>query len=316
LLRSHRFQITLVGVSAVCAFVAFSAPAVAQTRPANVDCKMTETQAECHARLKCKANEELEDCKKRLLKCRAGEDVEDCKKRAQSTQRDDDADGDRDRDREDDDDRRDRDDSDRGDDDDDDDSDDRDDDDRGDRDDGRRRRGRGEGRDGDRGRRGGGGGDGAGFQANKTFGLGLELGEPTGLNGKYFFSDKAAFDFGVGWIYRHYYYGNGLHIYGDFLYHPVSLASSEAFELPLYIGVGLRFWDFDYCDMNDCNYDGSALGIRIPFGISFDFNTAPLDIFIQLVPVIDFLYGNYYDRYRDRNHFGIDLSVGIRFWFK
>src|ERR1043165_2225011 len=30
------------------------------------DCKATETQAECAARLKCKPNEEVEDCQKRL----------------------------------------------------------------------------------------------------------------------------------------------------------------------------------------------------------------------------------------------------------
>src|SRR5690349_24781426 len=84
------------------------------------------------------------------------------------------------------------------------------------------------------------------FEANKTFGLGLELGEPTGLNGKYFFGPSTAFDFGVGWIYRHYYYGDGIHLYGDVLFHPVSLVHADGFELPLYIGVGVRFWDFDY----------------------------------------------------------------------
>jgi MFS superfamily sulfate permease-like transporter len=65
-----------------------------------------------------------------------------------------------------------------------------------------------------------------------------------------------------------------------------------------------------------CDFGGSAIGARIPFGIAFDFNNVPLDIFIQLVPVLDFVRGNYYDRYRDRTHFGIDLSVGIRYWFK
>jgi hypothetical protein len=321
----HRFPIALAGVSAACAVLALSTPATAQGRASAVECRKTETQAECHARLKCKADEEVEDCQKRLLRCRAGEDLQACKQRAAAQSRDDrarqDDDDDRDdRDRGDDDDREDRDrgdDDDRGDRDRGDDDDSGDDDDRGDRDDrGRRGRGRGDSRGGDggRGRRGDGGGN--GFQANKTFGLGLELGEPTGLNGKYFFSDKAALDFGVGWIYRHYYYGDGLHIYGDFLYHPVSLASAEAFELPLYIGVGLRFWDFDYCDVNVCDYDGWALGLRVPIGISFDFNNAPVDIFIQLVPVIDIVYGDYYDRYGDRAHAGIDLSFGIRFWFK
>jgi hypothetical protein len=94
------------------------------------------------------------------------------------------------------------------------------------------------------------------------------------------------------------------------------LASTDGFELPLYIGGGLRYWDFEYCDMGVCDYAGSAIGIRIPFGVSFDFNNQPLDIFVQLVPVIDFLYDDYYDRYGDRTNVGIDLSVGLRFWFK
>jgi len=298
--------------------LAASALAVAQPTPAAVACRPTETQAECHARLKCKANEELDDCKKRLLRCRANEDLEACERRVGAGNagprdgadaRDRDADRDR-RERDDsrddrDDDRRDRDDDrdDRG------DRRDRDDDDRGrdrDRDDrGSQRRRRSGGR---RAR-----GDSRGFEANKTFGLGLEVGEPTGLTGKYFVSDSTALDFGVGWIYSHYYYGDGVHLYGDFLWHPTSLVSAAAFEMPFYVGLGLRYWDFDYCDNRVCTYDGSAIGLRIPVGIAFDFNNVPLDIFAQLVPVIDFIDGDYYDRYGDRAHLGVDLSLGIRF---
>ena len=36
------------------------------------------------------------------------------------------------------------------------------------------------------------------FEANKTFGLGLMLGEPTGLTGKYFIAPQTAIDFGLG----------------------------------------------------------------------------------------------------------------------
>ena len=154
------------------------------------------------------------------------------------------------------------------------------------------------------------------FEANKTFGLGLELGEPSGLTGKVFVTKTSAIDFGVGYIYDDYYYGDGIHLYADYLWHPMSLASTPAFELPFYIGGGLRFWDFKYCVANLCTYDGSTLGIRVPLGIAFDFNNVPLDVFIQLVPVLDFVRGDYYDRFRDRAHFGIDLSVGIRFLFK
>jgi hypothetical protein len=90
-------------------------------------------------------------------------------------------------------------------------------------------------------------------------------------------------------------------------------------EIPFYIGVGARFWDFEYCErvgnVDVCD-DGSAMGIRVPIGISLDFNNAPLDIFFQLVPVVDVLYGDYYDRFDDRGHVGIDGSIGLRFWFK
>jgi len=161
------------------------------------------------------------------------------------------------------------------------------------------------------------------FEANKTFGLGLELGEPTGLIGKWFLSSSGALDFGLGYIYGHYYAGDGIHLYADYLWHPFSFVSAEAFELPFYFGVGGRFWDFDYrygCDRNGRNCivdDGaSAIGVRAPVGISFDFNKIPLDAFVQFAPTLDF-YRDYYDRNGDRRrfHLGVDFSIGARFWF-
>jgi hypothetical protein len=147
------------------------------------------------------------------------------------------------------------------------------------------------------------------FEANKTFGLGLELGAPTGLIGKYFLSGDRALDFGVGDIY-HYVNRTGLHIYGDYLWHPTSLASTEAFELPLYVGVGARFWDFRDSGLQAPN-DAFAFGIRAPVGISMDFNNEPVDIFFQVVPVLDFYGGNaFHAIYLD-----FDASIGVRYWF-
>jgi hypothetical protein len=304
--------------------VAFSTLAFADGR-ADIECKKTETQPECFARLKCHAKEELEDCQKRLIACTTGQSLDACESQGAGTQgnaggQGDNGHGDNGR--------GDRGDNGRG---------DRGDDGRGDRgDNGRGDNGRGDRGDngrGDRGdngrgdhsdrydrgerrRRRGGGSRSGGFEANKTFGLGVELGEPDGLNGKVFVSRTGAIDFGVGEIYDHYYYGNGFHIYGDYLWHPALLAATPSFELPFYVGVGLRFWDFDYCYMNVCDYSGTAVGVRVPLGISFDFNNVPLDIFLQVVPVLDFLGGDYYTRFGDREHFGIDGSVGIRVWFK
>jgi hypothetical protein len=318
-------------VASVFLVLAWTAVAAAQ-KPTDVVCKSTETQPECHARLKCRPYEELDECQKRILKCSAMETLEQCVKRGggdnssssggdnANDRGNDDRGNDRGNDNRNNDNRN----SDR--------SNDRGNDDRGnDRSDERRsdrgrdrsdrgRRGRSDGGSsrGRRGRRSGGGG-GRGFEANKTFGLGLEVGEPTGLTGKVFLSPRGALDFGVGYIYSHYYYGDGGHVYLDYLAHPVSLASTPSFELPFYIGGGLRFWNFDYCDPMpnpDVCYRGSAVGIRIPLGLALDFNNVPLDIFLQLVPTFDFLSGDYYDHFDDRNHFGFDVSAGIRFWFK
>src|SRR5215831_18324146 len=110
------------------------------------------------------------------------------------------------------------------------------------------------------------------FEANKTFGMGLELGEPFGLNGKWFYSSSRAIDFGIGDIYDYYDY-RGLYIYGDHLWHPVSLVSAAAFELPLYVGVGASLWHWDDYVYRGCPgaCSGNALGVRVPVGITFDF---------------------------------------------
>src|SRR5262249_1780157 len=97
----------------------------------------------------------------------------------------------------------------------------------------------------------------------------------------------------------------------DYLWHPVSLASGDSFELPFFVGVGGRFWEFDYnCGGARCN-NASAFGVRVPLGISFDFNNVPLDIFAQIVPTLDF-YRNYTVH---SVYLVIDASIGIRFWF-
>jgi hypothetical protein len=304
-LSYRRFPITLLAqMSSACLLLGWSAAASAQGQ--GVECRATETRAECHARLDCMAGEDLQDCQDRLRENagsrahddsgrersdregadRAARDRSDRDARSSRDRRDRDARSSRDR---------------------------RDRDARSSRDRGDRSRGDRSRRGGDRDRRASGGSSG-GFQANKTFGLGLEMGAPTGVNGKYFLSDTGALDFGIGWIYRHYYYGDGLHLYLNYLWHPVSLASTSALELPLYIGIGGRFWDFDYCRGSICGR-GTAVGVRVPVGISLDFNRTPLDIFFQLVPVVDFIANDYYRRFGDRSHVGIDASVGIRYWF-
>ena len=151
------------------------------------------------------------------------------------------------------------------------------------------------------------GSGGSSYASNGTFGLGLELGSPSGLNGKYFLSSSTALNFGVGYIYDRYWYDDrdGLHLYLDHLWHPFVLARAAAFQLPFYVGIGGRLWSF--ADRND---DAFALGARVPLGIAFDFNNVPLDIFVQLTFVADLFL-----RHNDRVGVHLEGSIGIRFWF-
>jgi hypothetical protein len=148
------------------------------------------------------------------------------------------------------------------------------------------------------------------FEANKTIGLGIMLGSPTGLSGKWFVGPAEAIDFGIGFIGRYGRHRDGLHLHADYLWHPVTLVKTEPFYLPLYVGIGGRFWDYDYDEPD--NYHGSALGLRLPAGISFDFNEIPLDAFFEMAFVFDVFLND-----DTGDDLGVDLSaaIGVRYWF-
>lgn len=147
------------------------------------------------------------------------------------------------------------------------------------------------------------------FQANKTFGLGIMLGTPSGLSGKYYLSADTALDFGLGAYYGYRHHG-GLHLHIDFLWHPVSLASTPQFELPLYVGLGGRIWGHDH-DHDDDRHDHDsdvAVGVRVPVGIAMDFNRVPFDIFLELAMTVDVI--------SDHDHVDLGGAIGARYYFQ
>ena len=137
------------------------------------------------------------------------------------------------------------------------------------------------------------------------FGLGIILGEPTGLSAKYWTSNNNAFDFGLGFAvggdritYHGNYYGSSrIHFHVDYLWHSFNaIRSSERF--PLYYGIGARF-------NSGGGYDGS-FGIRGVIGIAWFPHSTPIDVFVELVPVFQLtpLAG-----------LGFDAGLGIRYFF-
>lgn len=150
------------------------------------------------------------------------------------------------------------------------------------------------------------------FVANKTFGLGIMLGAPTGLSGKYYLGRDTALDFGVGvYGYGRNRHDGDLHLHLDFLWHPVVLTKADAFWLPLYFGIGGRIWDHDRFD-ND--FDHLHIGVRAPIGISFDFQRVPLDIFFEFALILDFVDDDFGDGH-DGLYGDFTAALGVRYYF-
>lgn len=142
------------------------------------------------------------------------------------------------------------------------------------------------------------------FAANKQFGLGIMVGAPTGLAGKYYLSRDTAIDFGVGALSR-VTHRDGIHLHLDYLWHPAVLINARPFVMPLYFGLGARIFDYDDDDFDD----DLALGLRVPVGLAFDFNNVPLDIFMEAVFVFDLI-----GRGGGRDY--LNGAVGIRYYFQ
>ena len=111
-----------------------------------------------------------------------------------------------------------------------------------------------------------------------AFGLGVILGEPTGIAAKLYLDDNTAIDAAAGIAVI----GGGLHVHGDFLWHPAVLEERDVFVLPVYVGVGAR--------VNLRDNDDFHLGARGVVGLLFDFKDIPLDVFIEMAPVVDYVF--------------------------
>ena len=128
---------------------------------------------------------------------------------------------------------------------------------------------------------------------DKNFGLGIILGEPTGVSAKLWTSGDNAFDFAAAWSFK----GNGhLLLQADYVWHIFRLIPVSSGKLPFYVGVGGRV----VLD-ND-----PLIGVRVPLGLDYMFSNAPVDIFVELVPILDLAPSTDFD-------FG--GGIGARYWF-
>lgn len=128
---------------------------------------------------------------------------------------------------------------------------------------------------------------------DRGFGLGIILGEPTGISGKYWTSSRNAIDGGLAWSFRNHGY---FHAHADYLWHFSDLSQTRERFVP-YIGIGGRI---------GAESESARLGVRIVGGIAFLPRNTPLDIFLEIAPILDLA---------PATEMRLNGGIGIRFFF-
>lgn len=114
-------------------------------------------------------------------------------------------------------------------------------------------------------------------RAKGTFGIGVVLGEPSGVSGKYWLGEQTAIDGAFG-----YSFGDRFRVSMDYLVHTNAF---EAPEFPLYYGVGGAI-SGDRGYIAKSRTGDFALGARGVVGVSYLFTRAPLDAFLEIAPIV------------------------------
>lgn len=122
-------------------------------------------------------------------------------------------------------------------------------------------------------------------------GLGIMLGEPSGITLKNWFNSKNSVDVGVAWSLA----GNdALYLHADYQWH--SPLDVEKGNLAFFYGVGGRV-------ILD---NETFVGARIPLGLSYLAPEAPLEFFIEVAPVLNLTPNTDGDA---------DGGIGVRYYF-
>ncbi len=108
------------------------------------------------------------------------------------------------------------------------------------------------------------------------FGIGIILGEPTGITPKLWTGANSAIAGAVSWSFSK---DASIHLHADYQIHNFSLINVEQGSMSFYYGIGGRLLARDNRD--------SKLGARFPLGLNYLFANDPLEIFMEIVPILD-----------------------------
>jgi hypothetical protein len=130
------------------------------------------------------------------------------------------------------------------------------------------------------------------FSQSSGFGVGIIIGEPTGISLKNWTSQRTAIDAGVAWGFGR---KGALHLHADYLIHEYELIKTNYGQLPIYYGIGGRI----------LLSGDSRIGVRGVVGLDYMFEKVPLDIFLEIVPIFDLV---------PSTELGFNAGIGIRYF--
>jgi hypothetical protein len=125
-------------------------------------------------------------------------------------------------------------------------------------------------------------------------GVGLIVGDPTGLSVEYKLGRNTAIDGAVGLDELDH---DSIYLHAEFLFILPDLLRGGPVALAPYLGVGAFVVDLK---------DDLGLGARAPFGLSLDFRRAPVQIFLELAAFVLLV---------PDTHSDIGVALGFRYYF-
>jgi hypothetical protein len=133
------------------------------------------------------------------------------------------------------------------------------------------------------------------YSQSNGFGLGIIVGQPTGISAKYWTTGSTAFDFGLGYSLQK---RGRMHFHADYLFHSKNVFNS-AENISLYYGPGARLMSVENAN--------ARLGIRFDVGIVWIPRNSPIDVFVEIAPSLDII---------PETFFFVNGGIGVRYFFK
>ena len=130
-------------------------------------------------------------------------------------------------------------------------------------------------------------------ESKHNVGLGIILGEPTGISFKMWSSETVGFDAGAAWSFVD---SSFFQIHGDMLFHNYNIFKVDTGKMALFYGFGARIKFAD----------DTIVSLRVPVGISYEFEKTPIELFLEIVPMLDLVPATEVD---------IAGGIGFRYYF-